>query len=368
MRVEDIFYNVPTRLKFLKKDVTERRQIDALVTRYALAYPEIRFQLRQENRISLQTSGNGNRREILAVLYGADTARGMLQVLSSDHEISIDGFISPTSITRSNRKEITFFINGRPVQDFTLISALLKSYHTLLMVGRYPIGVLFLEMPPESVDVNVHPTKAEVRFRQADRVFLSVQNAVRRAILAYNPVTNIASTSIPWQNPASVESSRHATPTSWDWTQRIDRPPNLEPTAEDDFSRTTSASSKQAELPEGRVPLLRPVGQIANAYLVAEGPDGLYLIDQHAAHERILFEQYTRQHDQAIPSQMLLQPEAVDLPPASARLIAEQLPLLQHLGFQVENFGMHTFLVRAMPSLLSGPQSSRCIKRFGRGF
>ncbi len=346
VRVENLFFNVPARLKFLKQDTTERRQIDALVTRYALAYPNVRFQLRQENRLALQTSGNGDRREILAVLYGADIARQMLEVISSDREIRIHGYISPTTISRSNRREITFFVNGRPVQDPTLISAFLKGYHTLLMVGRFPLGILFLEMPPEAVDVNVHPTKAEVRFRQSDHVFLGVQNAVRKALLAYNPVANLSS-SYSWQSPNNFSPKQEPFSQSWEKTEQIDA--NFPAQNQQTEPNTT----RQPGLPEQRVPLLRPVGQIASAYLVAEGPDGIYLIDQHAAHERILFERFIKQKNASMSAQHLLEPVTVDLPPSHARLISEQLPILEKLGFEVENFGPHTFLIRAIPSLLA---------------
>jgi DNA mismatch repair protein MutL len=346
VRVENLFFNVPARLKFLKQDTTERRQIDALVTRYALAYPNVRFQLRQENRLALQTSGNGDRREILAVLYGADIARQMLEVISSDREIHIHGYISPTTISRSNRREITFFVNGRPVQDPTLISAFLKGYHTLLMVGRFPLGILFLEMPPEAVDVNVHPTKAEVRFRQSDHVFLGVQNAVRKALLAYNPVANLSS-SYSWQSPNNFSPKQEPFSQSWEKTEQIDA--NFPAQNQQTEPNTT----RQPGLPEQRVPLLRPVGQIASAYLVAEGPDGIYLIDQHAAHERILFERFIKQKNASMSAQHLLEPVTVDLPPSHARLISEQLPILEKLGFEVENFGPNTFLIRAIPSLLA---------------
>ena len=139
VRVEDLFYNVPARLKFLKRDLTERQQIDGLVTRYALAYPDVRFHLFHDGRPALQTSGNGNRREVLAGLYGVDVARQMLEVTFQEDAIGVEGFISPVALTRSNRREITFFVNGRWVQDGSLSAALLQAYHTLLMVGRYPI-------------------------------------------------------------------------------------------------------------------------------------------------------------------------------------------------------------------------------------
>jgi DNA mismatch repair protein MutL len=191
VRVEDLFYNVPARLKFLKNDSTERRRIDTLVTHYALAYPEVRFHLKQEGRNSLQTSGNGERREVLAALYGAETARQLLEVNSIDQGLNVKGFISPPALTRTHRREITLFVNGRPVQDAALVTALIKGYQTLLMVGRYPLAVLFLEAPPAAVDVNVHPAKAEVRFREPERIFTGVQAATRRALLAHSPVPGL---------------------------------------------------------------------------------------------------------------------------------------------------------------------------------
>ena len=188
IRVEDLFYNVPARLKFLKQDMTERRAIDGLITRYALAYPHVRFRLIDGASPTLQTSGDGDRRAILATLYGVDVARQMLEVLAEEDGAHLTGYTSPAALTRSNRKEITFFINGRWVQDSALSAALLQSYHTLLMVGRYPLATLFLELDPQDVDVNVHPAKAEVRFRSSERVFSFVQRATRRALLAYSPV------------------------------------------------------------------------------------------------------------------------------------------------------------------------------------
>lgn len=342
VRVEDLFFNVPARLKFLKRDVTERRHIDETVTRYALAYPHVRFDLQQEGKPALQTSGNGDHREILSAVYGVDIARQMLQVLAEDDNLRVDGFISPTTLTRSNRREITFFINGRPVKDPALSAALLKGYHTLLMVGRYPMSVMFLVMPPELVDVNVHPTKAEVRFRDRDRVFVGVQGAVRRALLAHTPVPDL-NEQLRW-TPAP--SGREMDPV---WGMAAgDREsfPGAEGVGVDEVVPS------QRTLPTGRVPLLRLVGQVAASYLVAEGPDGLYLIDQHAAHERVLFERFMSQRENEIPAQSLLQPAAVELPPASARLLTDQLPVLDGLGFKVEAFGPNTFLVRAIPGLL----------------
>ena len=358
VRVEDLFYNVPARSKFLKHETTERRQIDTLVTRYALAYPTVRFSLQQDGRSALQTSGNGDRREILAALYGTDVARQMLEVLAEDPEIIITGFISPTSLTRSNRKEITFFTNGRPIQDTALTAALLKAYHTLLMVGRYPLAILFIQIDPVTVDVNVHPAKAEVRFQQPDRIFLAVQQAIRRALLAYAPIPRAQT--YPSEYPVQM----HWTPGEKSWEEL-----SAQTTGGGAVSNTvngdthlTSSSTLQPNLPGPGTGLLRLIGQIANTYLVAEGPDGLYLIDQHAAHERILFEKMMAQRKSHLPGQSLLQPAVVELPAARVRLLNDQLPFLGELGFNIETFGQHTFLIRAIPQLLGNIDPSTALR------
>ena len=354
IRVENLFGNVPARLKFLKKDVTERRHIDALVTRYALAYPQVRFRLEQEGKLALQTTGNGNRREVLASLYSAEIARKMLEVDAQYEDFRMTGFISPTNVTRGRRTEITFFVNGRWVQDSSLTTALVRAYHTLLMVGRFPIAALFIEIPSEEVDVNVHPAKAEVRFRHRDRIFSDVQRSVRRALLAHTPVPEIT-TQMQW-TPTPPVASTQETPI-WEMTpdeQKKGDLPMPQPGPAD--------VPAQPELPADRVPLLRLIGQVATAYLIAEGPDGLYLIDQHAAHERVLFEKFMAQRNNSIASQALLSPETVELSVQQTRLLEDQLPALQKLGFTVESFGPHTFLIRAIPALLSGMQPSAALR------
>jgi DNA mismatch repair protein MutL len=304
---------------------------------------------------------------VLAALYGVEIARQMLEILAEEDDMRLTGYTSPASLTRSNRREITFFVNGRPVQDAALVSALIQAYHTMLMVGKYPQAILFLEMPPEVVDVNVHPAKAEVRFRDSNRVFTFVQSAIRRALLAYSPVPEISQglqwAHVPPAAPSFPERSKEGRlergiSLDWDIAGVDERDREIE-TAPGHSSEAPS----QPELQGQRAPLLRLVGQVASAYLVAEGPDGLYLVDQHAAHERVLFERFTAQRGRGqIPAQALLQAAAVDLPPAAARLLEGQLPVLEQLGFQVEPFGTGTFLVRAIPSLLSGMDPAAALR------
>ena len=372
VRVEDLFYNVPARLKFLKTDVTERRTIDSLVTRYALAYPDKRFKLSEGKNIALQTAGDNDRRAILAALYGVDVAKQMLEVMAEEDPstgsgqaaMRLAGFISPTSLTRSNRKEITFFINGRWVHEIALTTALLQAYHTMLMVGRYPLTALFLEIDPHAVDVNVHPAKAEVRFRDSDKVFSFVQRSVRKALLAYSPVPNIAPSL--WGTTRTAPSEERSSSVGLDWAIGHDE------TVES--GKSSASSTQYAENSSGqrsfeRIPLLRLIGQIGATYLVAEGPDGLYLIDQHAAHERVLFEKLMAQRGMKnIPSQALLHPEVVTFPPASAQLLTAQLPTLNHFGFDVQEFGPNTFQVRAMPTLFLGSDPASALRALVEDF
>jgi DNA mismatch repair protein MutL len=360
--VEDLFFNVPARLKFLKQDVTERRAIDALLTRYALAYPTVRFKLTEGSTVSLQTAGDGDRRAILAALYGVDVARQMLEVLAEEADFHLDGFISPTGLTRSNRKEITFFVNGRWVQDTPLNTAVLQAYHTLLMVGRYPIAALFIRVAPEEVDVNVHPAKAEVRFRSPDRVFSFVQRSTRRALLAFAPVPQVPGENL-WGN------RDHELVIDPAWSLAHDDGPQAKDDGQLLVEPSSNVQGPPFSLPFERVSLLRLVGQIGATYLIAEGPDGLYLIDQHAAHERVLFEKLMAQYAQKnIPSQSLLAPAVVELPRPAAELLTGQLSILERFGFHVESFGSNAFQVRAMPALFARSDPAAALRALVEDF
>lgn len=348
--VEDLFFNLPARRKFLKGDVTERRHISQLVARYALAYPQVSFALQIDSRHILQSSGNGDRREVLATLYDPALARRMISVDAPDEKISITGFISPPDLTRANRAELTFFVNGRWVQDQALAAATIQAYHGSLMVGRYPITVLFIQLQPELVDVNVHPTKAEVRFAERDRVFTAVQRAIRRSLLAHAPV--------PLLEPLQPGLSWRPMPAPAAEITELEAESPLTPSEE------TAQSAELPPTPQPRlpgVPLLRLVGQVGSAYLVAEGPDGLYLVDQHAAHERVLFERFQSQRAK-LSSQILLEPATIELTPAQSELLEGQLEVMKRLAFDIEPFGPNAYKVRAIPALLLGSDPEAALR------
>jgi DNA mismatch repair protein MutL len=341
VKVNDLFYNLPARLKFLKTDQTERLVIENLVSRYALAYPAVRFVLTFNDKIGFQTLGNDNQREILSQIYGVEIGKQLQEIEWEEEQARVSGFVSPISLTRSNRKEITIFVNGRWVQDISISTAFIQAYHSLLMVGRFPIGALFIEVNPEDVDVNVHPAKAEVRFRQPDRIFSLVQHAVKRKILL-NP------TSIPIETGGWFQQPRYEGENQLQTKGFLFQ----KPIGKEEFQKENPSlsTSESGEPIHSDLPLLRVIGQIGLTYIVAEGPDGLYLIDQHSAHERVLFEKMMDRKS-SNDSQALLSPANIEVASQLIEVLALQIPLLKKLGFELEHFGGNTFRVRAIPSI-----------------
>jgi DNA mismatch repair protein MutL len=205
--VEDLFFNVPARRKFLRTERTEQQHIDAWLTRYAMAYPHLRFTLSHEGRLTFQAAGSGRLRDVLIEVYGLEIGAAMLEIAPDEQPptppIAVSGFVSPPSLHRANRGYITLFVNGRWVQDARLTYAVVQAYHTLLPTGRYPLAVVMVRLPPTDVDVNVHPAKSEVRFRDGDAVFRAVQKTVRRALIEQSPVPTTVHAPAAW--PTTTE-------------------------------------------------------------------------------------------------------------------------------------------------------------------
>jgi DNA mismatch repair protein MutL len=338
--VRDLFFNVPARLKFLKADRTERQHINQTISRYALYYSSIRFALIQDGKKVLSTNGNGDRVEILSQLMGFEIAKQMLPVNYADAYITISGYTSPYSLTRASRTEIFFFINGRLVSDAAITSAISRGYHGLIMVGRYPISILFLGLDPEELDVNVHPTKTEVRLKDKSRVFTAVQRIIRKTISAYSPVPAIPPST--WSSFEFSNISKNDEKTENIFGDRLNMPDQAT------GGILTGVQSGRAE----KIPLLRMIGQLGQTYIAAEGPDGLYLIDQHAAHERVLFEQLSQSISKN-DTQLLLEPVVITVNFLDAELLKEHIMIAQELGFKIEDFGPQAIKITGVPLVLS---------------
>ncbi len=332
--VESLFYNVPARRKFLKHPATETAHITEVVVHYAIAYPEVKFTLFKEGQLSFQSPGSGEMRDVLARVYGPEVAGALLELEATEGPLKLHGYIGPPSLHRAQRAH-TFFVNRRWVQDAMLGKALLEAYHGFLPSGRYPVAVISLEIDPSLVDVNVHPTKREVRFRNPDEVFQAFQKAVRRLILSTQ-----SSFAVSPRPVSPVESGAEQRPFP--------------------ISQPKPPAPPEPALPLTRtLPLLRVLGQVSLTYIVAEGPDGLYLIDQHSAHERVIYEKLKKDRTRAIPSQRLLEPVTVELTPHQSDMMEFLAPSLGEIGFELEEFGPNTWLVRAVPA----PFASRDVRR-----
>jgi len=346
--VEHLFGRVPARQKFLRQPETEAGHVYTVVTHYALAYPEIQFGLTSDGKTTFQSPGNGKVRDVLVSILGLETAEQLIEIIQSETpSASVSGYAGIPSLHRANRSYIVLFVNRRWIQDRSLAHAVVQAYHTLLPIGRFPVAFLFLTLDPSEVDVNVHPTKREVRFRDGQRVFGMVQKAVRTTLIEQSPVPGLGYTPRTWPGPG--------------WEGRATAEPAipgsvLPSQAAMELYRTADEGDALQPFGPVRLPLLRVVGQVGQTYIVAEGPQGLYLIDQHAAHERILYEQMITAHKQhAVASQALLEPLILELDPLLAGILAQHLNVLNEVGFGIEPFGGTAYLLRVVPSVLSTP-------------
>ena len=384
IEVENLFNAMPARLKFLRQAATEAGHVQDVIARYALAHPECAFRLTRDGRQAFRSPGTGDIQDALAATFGADLARSLIPVKGERKDaedplgrLKVEGWVSPPHIHRANRRQITLLVNGRWVQDRQLVFAVIQAYHTLIPKGRYPLAVVKIELPPEAVDINVHPAKTELRFRNSRPVFATVQRAVRAAVVGQAPVAPLERPRFG-DRPVTRHSETYGKP-------RFNPRPDGEVKGDSDAWATgsgrldesgalvglgESAASYTGQPPaandaEGGViqpglknregaglPMLRVIGQMARAYILAEGPDGLYLIDQHAAHERVMYEQFMAR-ESVVRAQGLLAPVTVPLTAGQVALVETQAEAFERLGFEIEPFGSDAALVRALPDALA---------------
>ena len=342
--VRELFAKVPARRNFLGSASSEGRQITTLVSHYALAYPGIAFRL-EAGRRPFQTSGDGNLRHAVAAVYGAEQGDAMLDVAHEENGIAVEGLTGPPSLHRGNRTGIALFVNGRWVQSAALRFAVSDAYQSELPGGRYPVASVALHVPAEAVDVNVHPAKAEVRFRDQRGVARVLRHAILTALEGAGPVG--------WtlgDAPAGEEA--HAEGPRPSLRERLQPPENAnaQKTLAGDLGRAAPAGDEAGSRTQREtLPLLRVVGQVATTYIVAEGPDGMYLIDQHAAHERVVFDRLKAREGREDAVQPLLEPVLVELDRTAAAVFEEHGSHLERLGLALEPFGDAACLVRAAP-------------------
>ncbi|HEX9132078.1 MAG TPA: DNA mismatch repair endonuclease MutL, partial [Ktedonobacteraceae bacterium] len=348
--VRDLFYNVPARLKFMRDPRTEAGHITQLLRRYAVGYPGVRVHLAIEDRTLLQTSGSGNLATTLAELYHLPLAE-MLNPISyrsieegNTHAFTLHGYIGNRALAQGSRQHLTLFINGRWVQSRPLHEALEAGYRGLLPKGKHPLLVLHIDLPAEELDANVHPAKTEVKLAREDEVVAAVTKTIR-AVLERSPALP---DDMQLPGPGLIYQRRLPGPHR--------RGLRLAESAQE--FQIEKASPGAAEV----LATLRPLAQLQQAVILAEAPDGsLYLIDQHRAHERVIYEHLRRVYngsgaqpigheEQLSDSHLLLEPVIVELKRHEADLFEQRLPILRSLGLECERFGGRSFLIRSVPN------------------
>lgn len=355
--VRDLFYNTPARLKFLKSVATELSHITELMTRFALAFPEISFRLLHNGQEIFVSQGSTDPRHALLAVFGRDVARELRSIDFAQGSLRITGYVSPPHLTRPTRAMQSFFVNRRLVRHRVLSKALDDAYRTLTPEGRHPVAAIFLQVPPYSVDVNVHPTKAEVKFSHEGEVYHAVLTAIRQALLQQGMMPS----ALPGLQSGLDIAQPAARPSTG---QPIWQPSPMPPQevlhaellrrAGIELSQATSvevqpAARPYAEMLEG----FQVLGQLDRTYIIASSLRGLLIIDQHVAHERVLYEKLTvlRQR-QPVPVQHLLTPLVFHLDRRAATLLGEHLQEIQDMGFLLEPFGSDSVVLRGVPAWL----------------
>lgn len=396
--VSDLFYNTPARLKYVKSIHTELGKITDTMNRIAMGHPDIAFKLIHNGRVLLQTNGNGDIRQVLASIYGINTVKKMIPIEVENLDFKIKGYIGLPELNRATRNYISIVVNGRFIKNYALANAIINGYHTLLMVGRYPICYIHIEMDPVLVDVNVHPAKLEVRLSKEKELGELITETIRQA---FQKQTLIRKGSVPNREKTASEQMMfkldHVPKKRTDSYERSTLTKKERVVAQDFMKQLISADDESQKHPlpdveqplpknepvqiretipvqktppvpekkdlqedmyetvlqksnESRIPPLYPIGQLHGTYILAENEDGLYIIDQHAAQERIKYEYYKEKIGEVSNElQELLIPMTLEFPSDDFVKLQELLPELEKVGIFLEPFGLNTFIVRSHP-------------------
>jgi DNA mismatch repair protein MutL len=389
VEVRSLFYNVPARRKFLRSEATETRNIEHQFFLQALAHPAIGFSLVRDEKVALQLPVTASLRDRIRDLYGAEFLNELLEISERECQgVRVRGWIGRAGVSRQTRAQQFVFVNGRAIDSGILATALREGYHTALMRGQFPVTFLFVDLDSQDVDVNVHPAKREVRFRDPGRIREAIVEAVQRTL---------ESGRVDWQR-------KFRPPAPGGTTAVLSQiPPPVQPSAPSSFERmgrdsarpSTSLSPDQPALPQppmaGRGgspnraraievnhPYLTPepgaapkddqqfqiIGVLNRLYVLMENSDGLVLVDQHAAHERILFEELRRRmEEEGVPSQRMLLPQIFSLPPRDAEWVERNVATLQKMGIGIEGFGAHSFRVDTLPAFLEIADATDFLRR-----
>ena len=347
IEVSELFYNTPARLKHMKSLYTELASITDYVNKIALSHPEIRFTLINNNNVILKTDGSGNLLKTISAIYGVDIARKMLEINGEDDDYSINGFISLPEINRAGRNHMVTLVNGRVVRNQELNKIINDSYHSYKPDNRYPIVVISIELDPSLVDVNIHPTKMDIKFSKLEELLELVKKTITSKLNRQTLIPEASITDFPIveevQEPILKEN-----------TIIENKPKYEEITLYFNVQEEPVIYEKKEEKEEERLPLLYPVGLVHGTYIVCQNEIGMYLIDQHAAKERINYEMFkeklTNPTKENIP---MLLPLTIELSNNEYIVLKENFAFLENMGFEISEFGINSVIIKAHPTWLT---------------
>lgn len=373
---EDLFFNTPARLKFLKATPTEANRIHEFVTKLALSRPEIAFRFFNGNRVALATPGNGKLFDALTAIYGTELTDSLLTLKIDADDLKLSGCVTKPNILKSYRSWQTFIVNGRVVESRTISKAVDEAYKSLIPKTGFPLAVVKVDVPTNSIDVNVHPQKIELKFEDEGKIFKAVYRAVREAVEGRNVSNDLQQVAAPpekprFEQPTLGDEFKDVTPKKNSPRRKNPRDDfdleevlttvaeaknkslNVEPVVNEKISEPPKVepvkkNSEPVKEPEKNFAELFPIGQVARCYIVAQGGNDLYVVDQHAAHERILFDRLSG-YAEKIPAQVLLIHRVMKFDVRESELIEKNLSVFEQLGFTMEPSGVNEFRLKEVP-------------------
>ena len=363
--VRDLFYNTPVRLKYLKNLYVELANITEYVNKMALSYPNIKFVLTNNNKQLLNTEGHGNLLKVINNVYGVEVAKKMVKIDASNDDYVIKGYICYPEISKPNRSSIITFVNGRYIRNNELNRTITDAYHTYLMIDKFPIVVINIEVDPILVDINIHPTKMDIKFSKMDTLKSLITDVISKTLreltlipkAKYEEIKPSPITSYSVSEEPSVYNDNYK---DYDKVEEV----RLDFDSTLNNNEETFEELEEPNKPAERLKKMYPVGLVHGTYIICENEDGMYIIDQHAAAERINYEKYfTEMKKVKHDTTALLVPIKIELPTDEAIRLKHNIGVLLDMGFEIEEFGINTFIVRVHPTWLPTYMAEEAIRK-----
>ncbi|MBE6147798.1 MAG: DNA mismatch repair endonuclease MutL [Firmicutes bacterium] len=365
--VSDLFYNTPVRLKYLKSLYTELSYISEYINKMALSYPNIKFILTNNEKVLLNTDGSGRLLKVIHDIYGLTVTKKMIEIHGENEDYQLEGYISYPELMKSNKNSITLLVNGRVIKNTEIIRTIIESYHTYIPQDKYPIVVLKIEVDPILIDVNVHPTKMDIKFSKIDALKDLITKTITKELERLTLIPDASMETVLEDNKTKITTTYGSNSSSeFDFRQKEIEFQEFEKMSlelevndnKEDYKVIDTEEKKE------RIKKMYPVGLVHATYIIAENEDGMFLIDQHAAAERINYEYYLKELSNPLPVKMdLLIPISIEFPTNEYVILKENFNHLLNMGFEFEEFGFQTIVIRSIPAWLPKGNEEQAIRK-----